>query len=332
MGNCVDLGNVPGERDQAAMRPRMKIDGYPVREAGGIGWVYMGPPELEPAFPEFEWLDLPDNQRYVMRWLQRSNFMQGVEGEIDTSHISFLHRDFDAERSALKGLPTLLARNDGAPDLTVKETPYGFIYGARRNHPDGQYFWRVTQWLLPMYSMIPRATDEQYTAGNGRMWVPIDDDHVMTFHQAHRVDRPFNTEEMAGFAGGKLFPPRLTRGTYRLDREMQRSFNFSGIAGANEQDRALQESMSCAGGPSRQTVDRSREHLVGADKAIVTARRMLLKMARDLAAGETPAVLKDGSLYSQRAISRICDIDNFDAFMVKYGAATRGGRAVAQSA
>lgn len=342
-GNCVDLGNVPGQRDQAQMRAKMKIAGYPTREAGGIVWVYMGPAEQLPAFPEFEWMDVPAEQRHVMRWLQRSNYMQGVEGEIDTSHISFLHKDFDAERSALKGHPTLLARNDGAPELTIKETPYGFLYGARRNS-DGQFFWRVTQWLLPMYSLIPRSTEETFTAGNGRMWVPVDDDNVMTFGQSYRVDRPFNAEELAIFDAGKLFPPRLTRGSIRLeaghridtwlpvanedndylvDRALQKSFNFTGIWGANEQDRALQEAMSCTGGPSRNTVDRSREHLVAADKAIVTARRMLLQLARDVERGATPAVLRDGSLYAVRAISRICDIADFDALLEQVGPATQ---------
>jgi len=351
MGACVDLGNVPGDRDQSAMRARMNIDGYPTREAGGLVWVYMGPAAHLPALPDFEWMRVPDNQRFVMRWLQRSNFMQGVEGEIDTSHISFLHKDFDAERSALRGQATLLARQDGAPELTIRETPYGFIYGARRNFngPEGRYFWRITQWLLPMYSMIPRATDAHYSYGNGRMWVPVDDDNVITFHQAHRVDRPFGDDELADFASGKLFPPRLERGSVRLeaghridtwlpvanpdndylvDRAMQKTFNFTGIWGANEQDRALQEAMNCEGGPSRNTVDRSREHLVGADKAIITARRMLLGLARELAAGgPVPAVLQDGSLYGMRAISRICDIADFDEFLAQYGDATRAPHA-----
>lgn len=337
-GSCLEMPNVPGHRDLSAVRAKMGIAGYATREAGGLVWVYMGPKDKMPAFPALEWTGLPADQVHVSRWLQRSNHMQGVEGEIDTSHISFLHKDFDLDNSPLKGLGAILA-TDGAPDITLKEKPYGFTYGARR-YLDGKQFWRVTQWLLPMYSLIPRDPSEQFTIGSGRAWVPVDDDNVTTFAYTFRVDGPISADEIAVLESGKMFPPRLERGTaqlttghridtflpiangendYLIDRQMQKSMNFSGISGLNEQDRALQESMGGANRTSSRTVDRSLEHLVAADQAIVTARRMLLKMARDVRNGEDPAPLQDGSLYAVRAISRICDITDFDEFLERYG-------------
>jgi phenylpropionate dioxygenase-like ring-hydroxylating dioxygenase large terminal subunit len=315
----------------------MSIIAYPAKEAGGLVWVYMGAKDKMPAFPEFEWTHLPPNQVHTSRWIQRSNFMQGVEGEIDTSHVSFLHQHFDEDSSPLKGTGSDLVAFDGAPEITIKETSYGFTYGARRQL-EGKQFWRVTQWMAPMFSQIPR-TPNTFDGVGGRAWVPIDDDNVTTFGYNFRVDRPFTHEELDWLNSGQVFPPRTQRGTiqlqqgqridtflpvanidndYLIDRAAQKDINFSGIWGVNEQDRALQESMA-GGGTSPKAVDRSREHLVASDLAIVTARRVLLKMARDLQNGIEPLPAQDGKLYAVRAISRICDVADFDTFVAQFG-------------
>ena len=68
------------------------------------------------------------------RWLQRTNWCQGMEGEIDTAHISFLHRWMDSSQRPFRAnQPRRPAQQDGAPEVTLKETDYGFTYGARRN-------------------------------------------------------------------------------------------------------------------------------------------------------------------------------------------------------
>jgi len=298
----------------------------------------MGPADKMPEMPVFEWMSLPADQVHVSRWLQRSNYMQGVEGEIDTSHISFLHKDFDRDHSALKERGADLAAVDGAPELTLRENEQGFTYGARRV-VQGKQFWRVTQWMAPMYSLIPTSLGTTFTTGGGRAWVPVDDDNVTTFSFGFRADRPFNEQELAVFAEGKLFPPRMKAGSiqlqqghkidtflplankeneFLLDREMQRTVNFTGIVGANEQDRSLQEWMP-ADRPGGGVVDRSKEHLVASDIAIVTARRQLLKLARDLAQGIEPVAAQQGSLYAVRAISRTCDHADYDSFLQEYG-------------
>ena len=68
---------------------------------------------------------------------------------------------------------------------------------------------------------------------------------------------------------------------YHLDRQVQKTETFTGIEGVNVQDRAVQESM----GP---IVDRSREHLGPADKAIIQARRLLLQAVKTVQEGGTP--------------------------------------------
>lgn len=337
-GHCLEIPNVSVPRDTTVIRQKLGIKSYPAREAGGVVWIYMGPKEFQADLPQLEWTQVPPASRHVSRWIQRSNFMQGVEGEIDSSHISFLHKEFDpTELEAVHRGKDLASH--GAPELTLHETDYGFRYGARRDL-EGDNFWRLTQWLLPMYSLIPKAPGA-YTHGGGRAWVPIDDHHTTTFSYNFRVDGPLTADEVAVFESGEFFPPRLEPGTYKLadgylidtflpkanrdndyllDREIQRTRNFTGIHGANEQDRSLQEGMESASAGSGSLVDRTKEHLMGSDLAVVTARRRLIKMARDLQQGIEPAVAAHGEQYAVRAISKVCDLKDFTEFEARFQA------------
>lgn len=326
-GNCLEIPSIPKGNNETA-RKRVALKSYPVREAGEVVWVYMGPKDQEPPFPRFESTLVANGFGHASRWLQRSNWLAGLEGELDSAHISWLHRFYSPEANPIKGGGSETV-DDAAPDITLRETEYGFLYGARRAHASGANYWRVTQWMVPMFSLIPRNAGE-FSEGAGRAWVPIDDDNVMTFHFYYRVDRPIGEEERTYLASGVAFPPRLERGTvrlgeaspidtflpkanidndYLLDRSLQDGFNFTGIWGANEQDRALQESMGMV--PGRRLVDRSREHLVGSDEAIGRMRRRLLQMARALAEGREPVEPSDAD-FGVRAISKLSDIADFD--------------------
>src|SRR6195256_4687309 len=87
-GQCVDL---PSEPDKASVRERIKLKSYPCIERGGAIWAYMGPPELKPEPPEHEWAMVSNAQRFVSKRFQECNFLQAMEGGIDSSHVSFLH-------------------------------------------------------------------------------------------------------------------------------------------------------------------------------------------------------------------------------------------------
>ena len=344
-GECIETPNAPNYlRDTPRAKERLAITAYPTREAGGIVWIYMGPKGLEPPFPEFEFTKVPNNYRHASRWLQRSNWLQGAEGEIDTSHVSFAHKDLsnDHEKVAITGLQYTL--EDDSPALSVKETDYGFLSGSRRNY-QGKYFWRVTQWLAPMFSLIPRAPSDTFTSGGGRAWVPVDDNNTTTFAYNFRVDRPLSADELRLIEEGAHFPPRMERGSIRLeqghkidtwlpsanidndyliDREAQKTLNFTGIWGVNEQDRCLQEAMR-GESDGRGIVDRSREHLVATDLAITAARRRLLRMVKALQAGEPLRELASGDIYAVRAVSKLCDVAELDDFIEKYREDARAG-------
>lgn len=337
-GNCTEIPNLPAKSNIRALKDKAAITGYPVREAGGLAWIYMGPSDKMPEMPGFEWLDVPPEQNHVARWLQQTNWAQGMEGEIDSSHVSFLHQEFGETgwRTATLNVtaPIPEGTNDGAPVLTVKETPYGLVYGARRNNDSGLFYWRVTQWYVPMFSMIPNG---EYPR-SGRAWVPVDDYNVMVFNYAYCADRAYTKEEREFLDAGPSFPsPKeemavtlddgyvidtwvpLARksNNYGLDRKRQKDVNFSGIEVVTDQDRALQENMPSGFGlgPGR-IVDRTKEMLVPSDIPVITARRILLKLAKALRDGIEPLQPHDGGLYRPLSMAGLAPEAEFDDFLV----------------
>ena len=87
-GQCIE---VPSEPAESGFCSKIKLKSYPLIERGGILWAYMGPPELQPPFPEFEWTLLPASHCYNGKRWQECNYLQAMEGGIDSSHVSFLH-------------------------------------------------------------------------------------------------------------------------------------------------------------------------------------------------------------------------------------------------
>ena len=175
-GQCVDL---PSEPDETGMRSRIKLKSYPCIERGGIIWTYMGPPELKPAPPGFEWALVPPEQRYISKRLQECNYLQAVEGGIDSSHVSFLHearsRPTRCSRAA-RAMNTI--RADKMPIFDIAEFDGGLLIAARRNAEDDSYYWRITPWVMPFYTLIPPR------GGNpigGHAWVPIDDNNTWSW-------------------------------------------------------------------------------------------------------------------------------------------------------
>jgi phthalate 4,5-dioxygenase oxygenase subunit len=341
-GHCTDIPNLPTSFNIDALKQRAKLKAYPTREAGGMVWIYMGPADRMPEMPGFEWTKVPDGHCHVARWLQRTNWAQGMEGEIDSSHISFLHREFVPSWSRGDLLVKVTApippgTQDGAPVITLRETDYGFVYGARRNNDSGDFLWRVTQWFVPMYSMIPNG---EYPR-SGRAWVPVDDHHVMVFNYTYRADRAFTPAEIAFLDAGPSFPPPMEytahelpdgyvidtflplanrANDYKLDRGHQKRVNFSGIPVITDQDRALQENMPSGFGlgPGK-IVDRSREMVVPSDMPVITARRILLNMAKDLQKGIEPTQPQRGELYEPLSMSALAPEAEFDAFLEAHG-------------
>jgi phenylpropionate dioxygenase-like ring-hydroxylating dioxygenase large terminal subunit len=287
-GNCVDM---PSEPAGTTLQQKVKLPAYPIVEKGGVIWTYMGPKELQPEPPDYEWLRAPPEKRHVSKTFENCNWLQGLEGGLDTAHSSFAHNNHMGDKSVLR-------QHDRAPHIDVERTDYGYHYISTRNTAEGQYI-RVYHYVMPSQQM--RANTMGWFGGknqvprlDGHVWVPIDDTttHVYNWNCAYDASIVMTDEwkekresEM-GRGKDDVIPGtfRLKKNQsndYMIDRQMQKTQNFTGIVGVNTQDFALQEGM----GP---ICDRSKEFLGSSDKAIVAMRRLLLEAIDVVQKGGTP--------------------------------------------
>jgi hypothetical protein len=251
----------------------------------------MGPPEKRPPLPEFEFSLVPPQQSFTSKRWQECNWLQAMEGGIDSSHVSWLHRanlDSDPLFKGAKGNEYNL--KDPKPVFDVVPSAGGLLIGARRNAENGNYYWRITPWVMPCFTMVPPRGDHPV---HGYFWIPSDDEHCWAWSFDYHPVRALTAAERQAMRDGKgvhaatipgTYLPRANmRNDYLMDRAAQKSgLAFSGIEGIGMQDASLQESM----GP---IADRTRENLASTDNGIVMARMRLLKAARALAEkGETP--------------------------------------------
>jgi len=304
-GRCIDMPNEPPD---STFKDKVRARAYPCHEVNGVVWIYMGPRQTPPPFPPFEINTLPPAQVYPpLMMLEECNYMQALEGDIDSSHIDFVHAKLRADS---KGRGTW--HRDKRPRLEVLPTDYGACYSARRVWDDqGLYWHRITQFILPFYTMIAASDPNVVSA---RAWVPIDDEHNLQFAMRARLDRPVTDEECrqvrdpfkpwGGYVDDTGDPMRRfytkanLHNDYLVDYELQKNELVLGIPFlGNLQDRAMTETM----GP---IYDRTQEHLGTTDTMVILARRLLIGAARSLAEyGTVPANVDDASLYRVRPAS-----------------------------
>ena len=287
-GQCVDM---PNEPEHSAFAKKVKLTSYPLVERGGVLWTYMGSPASQPPLPEYEFADVPSSHSFMSKRTQECNWLQAMEGGIDSSHVSFLHRGDLKTDPLFKGTRgNQYNLNDLRPVFEVVESPGGLYIGARRNAENGQYYWRITQWVMPSFTMIPPRGGHPV---HSHFWIPIDDENCWTWSYDYHPTRPLTDAEVAAMRDGKGIHVKYVPGTYRplankdndylMDRVAQREGRtYSGVEGFAMQDASLQESM----GP---IIDRAKETLVSTDSGIIMARQRLLRAVKALEqSGTTP--------------------------------------------
>jgi nitrite reductase/ring-hydroxylating ferredoxin subunit len=275
-GNCVDVPCVPQANDvqKRNILAQLKIKSYPCLERGDVVWTYMGPPQHRPQFPDLEWTRVPASQRFATRHIQECNWLQGLEGGFDPTHLSFLHRG-DAERN----------RSIVVTLYEVEPTDFGFVVGTGRDPGQGDIMWNVNVMLMPFHKIISSVPHAAH------VWAPIDDESTMLYSIDFSPDRALSEQDLARskeWRGihtenipGTDHAVRNRRNDYLIDRAQQASgASYTGMKGLGTQDCAIQESM----GP---IADRGAEHLLACDAAIVKIRRLLLQTLKDHAAGKT---------------------------------------------
>jgi phenylpropionate dioxygenase-like ring-hydroxylating dioxygenase large terminal subunit len=307
-GNCVDQMNEPNQ-----FKEKIRIASYPTVELGGVIWAYMGPAELQPPLPQFEWTQVPESHCVVTKVWQECNWLQALEGGIDTSHAPILHRTLrvDAKMPGINVTSPFVRGK--APTLVVETTDYGYRYFGVRSLGDEGVHIRSYHFVLPFHQVRPSSFSQGQTGVAGHMWVPIDDENciVWNWYYALPDEAPLNEEDRLLRSSGngpqdvdfanEFRSRRTKKNNYQIDRQAQKTETFTGITGINVQDRAVQESM----GP---VVDRSKEHLGPADRAIIVARQQLLHALKANQEGGTPLGLAP-TYYTIRAPERVLSND-----------------------
>jgi phenylpropionate dioxygenase-like ring-hydroxylating dioxygenase large terminal subunit len=327
-GDCLEMQN---EIDKSICK-KVKLTAYKTQEKADIVWVYMGSDE-PPALPAFPWMDLPKSQRNATVWIQESNWLQGMEGELDSSHVSILHTN--PATMATSPVHRPYSAIDITPKLYAKETDIGILAIARRN-ADENFYWRVAQFMAPCFSSIPSV---DFPVG-GRAFIPIDDHNTYTwdFNYYLKGDLP---EKFLDYVGkGLAFPPdstyepvRLNTGTiidtfvpvrnkrnnYLIDRKGASLSSPSGIHGLNDQDRAMQEGMRALPDSEGRVVDREKEFLVATDIAIVRSRRRLLELVKsEENLAKFRETVRDGTAYAVVPLDVVSEVSDMNEFLEKH--------------
>jgi len=311
-GGCVDMPSEPAESN---FKTKVRVLAYPCVERQGVVWTYMGPRSVPPALPDLEPNMLPDGEYAIANVMRECNWMQALEGDIDTVHVVFLHggaRYFDPAMAAASA-------RERAARYAVRDAEYGVSYGAYRTEDDINLYWRIAHFLFPFYSMTP--TGRLGVRKQVRAWVPIDDEHTLFFRisdpesrrrpDADGVVRPQRdlsswnpyqlgegTELMPRTSAwyGRFQAKATARNDYEIDREAQsKRESYTGINGITLQDQAVTESMGTI-------YDRSHEHLGTSDAMVIRTRRRLIDAAKALRDdGTIPPGVDEPEIYRQRS-------------------------------
>ncbi|MGH2366316.1 MAG: Rieske 2Fe-2S domain-containing protein [Chloroflexota bacterium] len=302
-GACVDMPNEPAESN---FKHKITATAYPTHESGGIVWAYLGPREHQPPFRDFGTESLPRDQWRASKQLSYCNYAQAMEGNLDTAHISFLHRnlrDFtapadDADRPGYPSaaISTLTRSVDREPRIELESTSYGFRYVGIRTTPNGYRHVRMSVFVMPIATFVSAIP----LGSQCLMMVPIDDEHCWRLGFATHPTTGLSaasqfTRPVAAASGGVpgiIVRTALPENDYRIDRQAQRSESYTGIQGIGSQDLAVTESMGAI-------YNRSQEHLGTTDAAIIRMRQQLIRAATDLQRGIEPPGLDPSCQYDE---------------------------------
>jgi phenylpropionate dioxygenase-like ring-hydroxylating dioxygenase large terminal subunit len=298
-GVCLDMPNVPVPHDLAR---QVRARAYKAVERNGLVYVYLGERAEAPPLPQLEVLLTPPEDTALFCRQRECNWLQALEGDVDTAHFTFLHIGKVAADEVDPNHMERYQLLERAAQYAVKTTDWGTTYAAYRPATAGNYYFRFAHMVMPFWTLFPNGP----FAGNilAQAWVPMDDTHTMVFTLMWKGATPPLQKKLDGSPIPHLFreSPMLPNTTdwfgrwrtvasagndYLIDREMQKTVSFSGISGLFPQDSAMTESMDAI-------ADRTLEHLVPSDRMIVMTRRRLYEAAWALREhGTVPPLVDD---------------------------------------
>ncbi len=270
----------PAEPPGSDFKSKLRHLAYPCQEAAGIVFAYMGPADKRPILPRYEWFGMRAESLCAVKSYLECNYLQGLEGDFDSSHTSFLHNNNIRDPARLK--------RDGAPALDAEDAGFGMRAVSIRKIGGERIYVRSTPYIMPSFSIVPGPPTEKFEEDDirsFRFWVPIDDLGTW-FYILNMRKRPFTNEErkaLRSWVGADYRRIRNAANNYLQDRAQQRNMTYTGIDAVvpAEQDGCATESMGAI-------YDRSQEHLGYSDVTIIALRRLLLRAVRDVAEGLDP--------------------------------------------
>jgi phenylpropionate dioxygenase-like ring-hydroxylating dioxygenase large terminal subunit len=280
-GQCIEQPNLPPHQ---VFADKVRAKAYRAAERNGIVYVFMGEASKAPPLPELPATHIPEHEAEITFVLRNCNWLQGLEGDIDTSHLNFLHFGSMGPSNYGPSDPNRFGAIHRDPEYVAEATELGTVYGAYRPAENGQTYWRIAHFLFPCWTLAPFIAFEHYRIA--RAWVPLDDTHMMFVmigpkagsgsSSQHTALLPNTTDWLGRYRSAQNFA-----NDYLIDRDAQRSASFTGIDGIHIQDQAVTESMG-------EITDHGFETLAASDRMIVVTRRRLLTAAKALADAGTP--------------------------------------------
>ena len=273
----------PAEPEHSRFAEKIRIPSYPCVERNGIVFAYLGDGE-PPPFPHYDAFVAPEEYTFAFKGLWECNWLQGVEGGIDPSHVSFLHRFLDEDpretygqqfSEIVEGTGTRLSKLVGdsyRPDIEVEQAGHGLrVYAIRRLTEDVRHV-RITNLVFPNAFVVPFGNSKVFIQWH----VPIDDEthywYMIWYDFAEETDRAtLLRQRLAEVSLPDYRPLRNRSNNWGYDPAEQRDLTYTGMGlDINVHDQWAVESM----GPIQ---DRTTERLGVSDRAVTANRRLLLK-------------------------------------------------------
>ncbi len=271
---------VPTQPNNAAEYARhVPLKHYPVREEGGMVWVWLGEGKEPPPFPDLPFVGLPRENFVIFRQKVNANWLQAVETTMDSAHLGVLHQSWLKDFGDIE-----LSSANQAPVYHLVQKPYGFRYAAVRTLKDDGAYVRTNSFVMPWFGFVS-PNSAAVKGGSLFFSIPVDDENIHYWQMTYRTEEPLVPNKTHHYDDPDSWPP-LPPGSpddnWGQDRQAMKEGHFTGFTQMlGTEDFAVIMSM----GP---IVDRTEEYLGAGDGAVLAVRRCLLKAVRQFENGETP--------------------------------------------
>ena len=262
----------PGEPADSTLKDRLFHGAYPIHEAHGLVFAYMGPPAEQPPFPVYDALIRP-GYRVIpgQKYFYPCNWLQIQDNTMDPTHTAFLH-------TIVSG--AMFTEEFGVlPELDYLETPIGMIYVATRRVGDNVWA-RMVETVLPNLQQVAPIwengrQERQFSGPMMSRWlVPVDDTNTMFIELRHVSET--DGETPAWWADrAQMLPGQIASDSYEEGQRRPGDYEAQ----------VSQRSIAIHG----------LEHLSETDRGVSLFRQLMRRGIRAVRGGKDPAgVFRDG--------------------------------------